>query len=107
MKIPIKIEPHIKKYIDSALDKADVRSNKRIDTKIQEQRLIFKKDIEHYMGALNEAFQDKIDMIVEIVKDKPSRTEMNAGFDDLKQEIRMIRADIAMQNMRIAKCEQR
>ena len=45
-----------------------------------------KKDITHNMGALNEAFQEKLDKVIELVKDRPTRSEVRETVRTIVKE---------------------
>jgi hypothetical protein len=91
-----KIPQEISNYIDIAIEKQRVIFSTQMDEKIEGQRTIFNgdmnkklhevhaqfnKDMEHNNGALMEGFRHEIQLISELVKEKPS-------YEDVQVTIR-------------------
>ncbi len=56
------VEPHIKKYIDTSLDAAEARWDKKIDETVAKARREFGLEIKGYMIELRDGFRQEVKM---------------------------------------------
>ncbi len=80
-----------KQYIEKTITKSIINNNgtligqfqkemgqlrSEFKTDMTKSRLEFQKDSERYMGALKEGFQDQVNMLAELIKERPTRSEV-------------------------------
>ncbi len=71
-----------KKYIDTSITTAIKASEKRMDARMDHY---FDTHIKHHIALQNEFIRDQIALVIEVVKDKPSREEVR---DIARDELR-------------------
>jgi hypothetical protein len=93
------LDTHDKKYIHNeitseirkALDKAFAANNK----------VIF-KEMDRRTGIILDAFRHETKLMAELINTRPSREEMNEQLDEIRSDIRLVRADVNMLQLQMA-----
>ena len=81
----------------------NTQDKKYIEDSFERFSLRFNDDMERHTGVLKEDFQHKMDTVIEILNDKPSRGE----FNELKDEVSGIHREIGIFQLNLKDHERR
>jgi len=76
-----------KQYIEGSIKGAIRENNSVIFKQFKSELLQHKKDTEQYMGALREGFTDQVKMLAELIKERPTRSEVVDMIQDYTPQI--------------------